>query len=578
MPLPPWPIWIAWAFTGGEAPLAPDAIPVADEDFTVALSPSHAPAKALIATEAKASSAVTEEIPVADDAEPPAAQTEGTFKQVAPGVLVKAKRTIFRTGGIIEFSEGVEALYDVTSVKADRLVLHTAPGEEYGEASGKVLVVDLDGTLEASDLRFCWKEGAKEGIAQNVLFEADRMRIEADTVTIKGNRWEALNARLTPCSDFLSFFKVTVPRVSIEVGRNATVRNPSFYFGGKRVGTLPSQKLSLDRRTTGFKWPGVSYRKGKGLGLTWSAGQMLTPATSLEYGFSAFPQKRPNFDIQWTKSWVPEEKAKSLLAPRSEMAERFGDAWLERIDVRTPESEDRYQQLERHAVTVSSQWNRGAHESYRIKESNFSKFLEVAYERGADLGLASSLTQIRLHSIRQGNEPFTIRSVLNSTIATKPIRVGKDLDFRTRLDLAGYFGEEVSGWARASAGLVWQPNALLRFGGAYSVAGSRGNPLFPADGLVGGDTINGRADLNLGPTKISFLIKFDRNLGSLFDREYIISQVAGCFEPFVIYRQDPSDYRFGVRFRGHDFLYRLRNREIARKANSTTVISSHGHK
>jgi len=104
----------------------------------------------------------------------------------------------------------------------------------------------------------------------------------------------------------------------------------------------------------------------------------------------------------------------------------------------------------------------------------------------------------------------------------------------------------------------------LALGAAYVAASEAGRPDFLADRLVSKHAVHLRADLNLGPTKISYLAKFDNDRNKWYDREYSISQVVGCIEPYVVKREFPNDYAVGIRLRLGDFLGILQRREQVR--------------
>jgi hypothetical protein len=147
-----------------------------------------------------------------------------------------------------------------------------------------------------------------------------------------------------------------------------------------------------------------------------------------------------------------------------------------------------------------------------------------------------------------------------------------------RVDTSQFLGKNGFGWVRAFAGLYFEPTPLLRVAGGVVTSKSFGTPDFFFDQLTAERGFHLRADLNLGATQISYLTKYDTRL-KWYDREYIISQVAGCFEPFILYRQFPSDYRFGLRLRLDNFYDILQRRNFRRtkKPPTKTVISDAVH-
>jgi hypothetical protein len=478
---------------------------------------------------------------------------------------------VFRANGVIEYLDGVEALYDLITIRADKLVLHTAEGEGYGEAEGNVSIIDPEATVTARNLRFSWT--ARTGQAQSVKVDLPNIKMEAETLNISPEQWEALNVRVQPFGSSLSFIDFRTRRVVLLPGRRATAKKPDIYVGKRRLLTLPTYRFNLDPRTNGITLPSVAFRKDKGLGVTWSNGILLNESTNLAFGFGAFDSSRPTYDLQVTRSFVPPKDARGFISPRSELGERFSFGYMERIDVDTPDNEDRTLASPKHSISVGTFWNKGANIASRGGKGNFSKLIEGTYEVGGDRGSFSEISQYRLHAIRDGDGDFKPRAAVNSSLALKPISLNPDVALRFRLDLAGFGGEEVYGWARGSATMVVQPVSQLRLAASYVVGGDAGRAAFDADRLESSNAVHLRGDLRLGPTRLSYLTKYDRGTGVWFDREYSISQIMGAFEPFIIYRGIPSDYRFGIRLRADSWFEILRSRDPKRKKERKVILS-----
>ena len=69
-----------------------------------------------------------------------------------------------------------------------------------------------------------------------------------------------------------------------------------------------------------------------------------------------------------------------------------------------------------------------------------------------------------------------------------------------------------------------------------------------------------RADYMVGPFTFRFLNKYNIDTKQWYDREYEIALVAREFEPYIIYRQFPSETRIGIRFRIDNLRDRLTRR------------------
>lgn len=494
----------------------------------------------------------------------------GAYQEVAPGILVKSRRTVFRADGVVEFSEGVEAIYDVTTIQADKLVVHTSPDQQFAIAEGQVRLLDPIGTLTARKLRVEWK--GKTGEAEDVEAISDHALVRAKRVVIEPGKWEAFDAQVSPCNRDIPLFSFRMTRIVLTVGKGGTAFKPSFYVGNRKLGTLPNQRINLDRRTSGVQLPAVLLRGDK-VGLSWGRGLMLDDRTSLEIAASTFTKSKPGFDAVWTRSFIEAERSIESIVPKSELSERFSNAWMERITVANPGRENRSVRAPKNALSISTAWNKGANESARDGRGNFAKALEAVYELGGSTPWGARVGQVRFQTIREGNNAFHARLVTGGTafLSDRPLLPG--LDLRVRADGMAYLGNRISGWIRGSAGLAYQPIRQVRIGAAYIWGAESGSRLFDADGLNRYPAAHLRFDANLGPTKVSYLWKYDLSRKELFDREYMFSQIIGCFEPFITYRQVPSDYVFGVRLRSTNIARLLNQRDPKRPENRKAVLS-----
>jgi hypothetical protein len=497
--------------------------------------------------------------------------TEGAYQEVAPGILVKSRRTVFRANGVVEFSEGVEAIYDVTTIQADKLVAHTSPDQQFAFAEGQVRLIDPIGTLTARRLKVEWK--GKTGEAEDVEAISDHALVRAKRVTIAPGKWEAFEAQVSPCNRDVPLFSFRMTRIVLTVGKGGTAFKPSFYVGERKLGTLPNQRINLDRRTTGVQLPAVLVREDK-IGLSWGRGLMLDDRTSLEIAASTFTKSKPGFDAAWTRSFVDAERSVESIVPKSELSERFSNGWMERITVANPGRENRSLRAPKNAISISTAWNKGANQSARDDRGNFAKAIEATYERGGATSWGASLAQIRFQTIREGNNAFHARLLAGGTLALGDRPLAPGLALRVRTDGMAYLGNKLSGWVRGSAGLAYQPIPQLRLGAAYVWGVQAGDALFGADRLDRYPAAHLRVDANLGPTKISYLWKYDLPRKELFDKEYMVSQVVGCFEPFITYRRVPSDYVFGVRLRSASVARLLNQRNPKRPESRKAVLSS----
>jgi len=247
--------------------------------------------------------------------------------------------------------------------------------------------------------------------------------------------------------------------------------------------------------------------------------------------------------------------------------------------VRQPGDEVRFLQTERKSISVDSVWNSG------VSSSNYStyisKSIEGVFESGGPVGKPANgigyLAQVRAQDISERGGQFKPRVLLVGSVELPSVSFSSKLKTLARLDGTSYLGSSTYSWGRGIAGVVYEPIPRLRVSGGLFGVTQKGTPQFQFDSPVATRGFQVRADVDLGPTKFSYLTKFDKGLG-WFDREYIVSQVAGCFEPFLLYRQFPQTYTLGVRLRLDDFYEILSRTDFARKPGKTVISSPHeGH-
>lgn len=478
----------------------------------------------------------------------------------------------FPKTGVTSYSEGVTAKFGPTTITADRLELHYAEGEKYGVATGHVHLDDPEGDLDAAYIIFWW--GPKKGpdgqmaVADTVRIQFDNISAKADYAVVRPQRWELYNVEGTNCRRPLPLFAVRSKKLVLVPGKSGTIAKPHLIVLGKDLLTLPTRQFSLDRRNPGLQIPTISYRKDAGLGLDWSSGLLIDDQSVMQGHFDSFPRQFPSYSVLYARSFVPADVGMTKITARSELEERFSWSYFDDIRVSKPESSLGLTHRVRNALTVESIWNTGS--SARLEPEHFSKALDVAYEHSGPVKGFGFFGQVRGQTIRREDEPFLTRGLAYAAIQAPVVNLAKGLNTDVRFDLSGIMGGHgLFGWARAQAGLNFRPIPQLTLGAAYIRAAEAGRPDYFADRLYSKDAAHFRADLNLGPTKISYLAKYDINRKNWYDKEFSISQVVGCLEPFLIRREFPRDYVLGVRLRFGNLFDVLERRKQTRTKTPT---------
>jgi hypothetical protein len=479
---------------------------------------------------------------------------------------------------ITTFSEGVTATYGPSTVTADRLVVREAEEEQNATATGNVIVTDPDGTIQATSITFTWKDGDKGGIAENVVGNVAGTFFRARRGEITTTKWTFFDVEGTVCRNTPPLFLVRSPRLEFTPGKEGRVERPRVSLLGQRIATLPTQRFNLDPRTRGISLPGFSYKREDGLGVTWSPGVLLDERTSLQGSFASYKGNYPGFSAIASRSLLPPDTLRGPLTPRSDFGDRFEFGYFETVEIKKPDEEFRILTTPRASVSIGSFFNQGVPGRRAPEDHRYSKPIEAAYEKSGTLGPAAYLAQARVHLIRNQFTPYTGRTVLSGSAILPPNSVARNVNTHVRADTSLFLGARQFGWVRGTAGLTYQPVRQVRLGAALVQGFEAGRPEFPIDPLYAKGGVNLRADFNLGPTRISYMTKWDREF-EWYDREYSLNQVIGCLEAFVLYRQNPQTYRVGLSLRLDQLADLIQRRSSQRTlpaipATAPTVISS----
>lgn len=471
------------------------------------------------------------------------------------------------------FSDGVSAKVGPTTLTADYLEVTGEQTKGSGFARGHVHVDDPDGTINAENVRFSWDQELVTGHAETVDLNFAGVILKADSVDIQPGTWQLTGLYGTSCMGNPPLFAVKTPKATLVTGKQGNIRHPQLYVLGHHVLTLPNQKINLDPRTQGLRPPNISYRSGDGFGVNWRSGWLLDPQTDLTASFSAFRSDRPSYSLVYAKSFLAPEETRASIVPRSDLATRLNFAYFENVEQPSPRSEERYLDMPRDSVSVGSYWFQGA--GNQKSDHAYTKPLEVAYEKGGSSGMLYGYGQVRLQSIRRELESTHTRLEVDGSIGIRPIELVKGLDVYPRLDALSFAGGSNSGWLRAQIGVTYHPVRFLTIGGSVHDSYSWGNPLYEIDTLESARGGTARIDLNMGPTQATYIWRYDSSMG-WYDRQYMVSQVVGCLQPYVMYRKWEEDYRVGVNIRLGNLLDVISRRKYQRGDAKSTVIDEPG--
>lgn len=468
------------------------------------------------------------------------------------------------------YEEGVVAKYGPTTITADRMEIHHAEGEKFGIARGNVHVDDPEGTIDADYVTFWYGPNkgpdGQQAVASNVRIQVENITMRAEYAVIRPERWELYNVEGTNCRRRpVPLFTIKSKKIVLIPGKQGTAYRPHITVLGKDVLGLPTRRFSLDRRSPGIQMPSLSYKKDAGLGIAWSSGLLLDDESVLLGSFSSFPRQLPGYSLVYARSFVPADLTTTKIAARDELDERFSWSYFDDIRITKPESSSGFAGRVRNSITAESSWNTGS--TARLETEHFSKALDVAYEHSGPAKGFGFYWQVRGQAIRREgeDESFISRGLATATLQVPKFNFSPKLFTDIRFDVSGKGGGAGAfGWVRGQAGLIYRPIPQLTLGAAYVAGAQGGRPDFVSDELVSKNAMHLRADINLGPTQISYLAKYDVNGRGWYDKEYSISQVVGCLEPFITRREFPRDYVLGIRLRFGNLFDMLQRRKQTR--------------
>jgi hypothetical protein len=479
-------------------------------------------------------------------------------------------------GSVVRFSGEVTATYGPSTLTAERLTIFEEAGQ--GIAEGAVTLSDPAGSLQAERVEFNWLDDTGEAFdayveAGNVFIWADRVEVVPEQLNEEGEvareaSWELYGVRATLSRSDEPPYSIRTTHVTLFPGREGVARDIELELFGLKLGRQfggYDLRFSLDRRSTGFKFPEVAERKGSGYGLSWSSRILLDDRTGAQGTWNTFPGDLPRYGLQFSRAFVDTTATGALVTVESDLGEPFEHSYLDSLLTKSPRSAATYASTRRFNVAIGTAWNNNT-VARPTDFSGVSKALEVSAEIGQDYGRFGWLATPRIQRIRVNNlTNWVDRAAVKNSFVAAPFELGGGLSLLARADSYSTFsGDGTFSWARAGAGLSYEPLDGMRLTGGYVVGENFGTPDFAFDPLVLEEAWHLRLDYERGPYTVRFLRKYDANSGEVFSDEYELAFVWEAFEPFILSRDFPSDFRFGFRLRIDDFLESLQQRSVER--------------
>jgi len=473
------------------------------------------------------------------------------------------ERTITMSGHVV-------AKYDQTTIECEALVLW--PDERRGRAVGETKLTDPAASLICEELNFNWQE--KTGSATSVTMAVESVRLTADSLAITPKKW-VIGSVVGTVSRFRHpAYQFHAESVDIVPGDQGTAHRVFIEVFGKKFGPLANVDFNLDRRVTGLKTPNLTNKRGAGFGIAWDSSVLLTDKSSLGATINMFPKLSPEYLVQYSFSPLDPNSSPFSIAPRTELSEYFSDGWFDSVVVKTQDEEAGSLRERRKSFGVSVRVNQDTF-ARSPDAVNVTQPLDLAAEIGGNLRGWGYVATGHLQRVREDREdPWVDRILFQGTLKPPNLDLGR-LRWSSRLDTVSTTSTGGSFlFGRVESGLTYTPIEGFTFGAAIGVGAAAGNPDFAFDRVPFDKALMGRVDYRRGPFTARFLWKWDLETRRLFDREYELALVADGFEPFIVSRSFPSDFRIGVRFRLDAIVDHLTSRQVKRKNEPSSSSGS----
>lgn len=465
------------------------------------------------------------------------------------------KKTIFAREQKIVFSGGVVATYGPTTLTAQTLTISQSPENQRGSAEGDIKLEDPDGVIEAQFLEFNWKD--RTGSGRDVSISVEGLFLKAAGAEIKPDEWVFTGVVASPDRSSRPIAQIRSPRVSYRPGKSGVARKATLYGLGTRLITLPSYRFGGKRGQQTLALPSVSFNQG--LGVSWQPALPIDDRTRFDGSIRAKTGEGPGIGVQLTRSFLPRNEPEGVIAPGSELNERFSFGYFDNIYILSPTEERDYTGARRNSVSVGATVNQSA--TGRLNQELYTKPLEVVFEQARPFGEFGFFSSLHLHDIREEGGLQERRALAQVSTVLPSIDFGRGLKTHARVDLLGIAGDRNRfGWSQAQIGLFYSPVKNFQVGAAWVRAKEFGQATFEADRLFSLGGYHLRMDADFGPTRISYLTKYDNARRKWFDNEIAVSQKLGGISPFISYREFPRSFSFGVKLTVEDTLKRISER------------------
>lgn len=441
----------------------------------------------------------------------------------------------------IEWRGNVVAVFGPTAVHTDRLVLYNEPGDLHAEAIGHVKLVDPEGTVTAAFLKYNWSKHT--GSAQNVDIDVASLHLTAESADLQPTLWTLHNVGGTGCKLKTPLYYIHARELQVVPGVTVTAIRPQISILGHRLLTVPRQTFSFNGGGSSIDLPYPTIRSGNGIGVNWTNGLLLDSSTALFTKYAVFQRSLPFYNATLIRSGI---RGADPEAVRTEIGDRFTFGYFDSIQVREPKSEQTYFKTRRFDFGLESTFGADARDTTN-SNAKINKPIEFLAQASGETRGFGLFGLVRAQQVKVTGGSTIDRLIFEQNLLSPTLSFGKNLSLFARADAAEFVGGSRYGWLRGQIGLVYQPLPPIRLGISYTAAKDHGTPDFAYDAPLRFRELSLRTDFDFDTTQLRVLIKYDPSRRDIFDREFYVSRVMGCLEPYVVYRERPHKFFLGIK-------------------------------
>ncbi len=493
--------------------------------------------------------------------------------------------------GYVIYRGGVEAELGPTKIVTDTLIVRKSSkdpkplqitegnetytlGPDEAKAVGAVKIIDPDGTIEANDLWVTWAPDLPAGTptakAKGFKIAIGNFYLSAKEATRTGAKWDLAIVEATTDKGRRPLYSLKMDHLLVDPGRRGTAKGLTMSLFGTKLPKIPSTSFSLDRRARATRIPQLSYRQRDGFGIAWDGNFLSGDQQLLTTSISSFPKLPPTFITTFSNSRIPYEKSSAnQFQVQSDIGERNPFSYFNNIYTSDIEGQNDFMSAPRDTFQLATSFNIASFGRQSDLQKLYSKPIEAIQERSGIANGYSYITQWRAGLFQEGGDKAVPRGLLTAAISP-PYKQSGRLFSSIRLDGGAHIDSGMYSWFGGEAGVSYEPIENTRLSAAVYGYKTLGRPLYDADLFNSNQGVSLRGDIFGKATKVSFMWRYDPTQG-WFDRQFRISQVMGPVEPVIIYRQNPNEYQFGLRFRMDQVLSLLQNRSAGRAGKPTKI-------